>query len=164
MLATINSLDKTSLYEMSYAFMRRWAFIPVGIPDLPDPRNGDESELVSLIESYVAVWAEDDSIPEAPEHYEPIGQIWRTVNEERAIGPAIVEDIYEHVASTASREGADYVSPIIMYVFPQLEGLRRDELERLIERLDDIVEDESGELWRVGRDFFQIDLQPGREE
>jgi len=163
MLATINTLDKTSLYEMSYAFMRRWAFIPVGIPDLPEPKDGDESELVSLIESYVDVWTADDSFPEEPDHYEPIGQIWRAVNEERAIGPAIVEDIYEHVASVESREAADYVSPIIMYVFPQLEGLRRDELERLIERLDTIVDDESGELWRVARDFFQIDLQPGGE-
>jgi len=164
MLATINTLDKTSLYEMSYAFMRRWAFIPVGIPDLPEPQDDDESELVSLIESYVMVWVADDSVPEAPAHYEPIGQIWRAVNEERAIGPAIVEDIYEHVAAGESQETADYVSPIIMYVFPQLEGLRRDELERLIERLDAIVDDGTGELWRVARDFFQVDLQPGDGE
>jgi len=164
MLATMNTLDKTSLYEMSYAFMRRWAFVPVGIPDLPAREDGDDSELESLVADYVAVWAANGGVPEADQHYETVGRIWRAVNEQRAIGPAIVEDIYEHVAVASSTETADYVSPIIMYVFPQLEGLRRNELEQLIGALDAIVDDETDELWTVARDFFQIDLQPGGGE
>jgi DNA polymerase III delta prime subunit len=164
MLATMNTLDKTSLYEMSYAFMRRWAFVPVGIPDLPAREDGDDSALESLVADYVAVWAANGGVPEAHQHYETVGRIWRAVNEQRAIGPAIVEDIYEHVAAAPSTETADYVSPIIMYVFPQLEGLRRNELEQLIGALDEIVDDETGELWTVARDFFQIDLQPGGGE
>jgi hypothetical protein len=164
MLATMNTLDKTSLYEMSYAFMRRWAFIPVGIPDLPAPIDGDDSELEALVSEYVDVWAANGDVPKTPTHYEPIGRIWRAVNEERAIGPAIVEDMYEHVAATPSRDTADYVSPIIMYVFPQLEGLRRTELERLIGTLEAIIGDDTGELWTVARDFFQVDLQPGGGE
>ncbi len=164
MLATMNTLDKTSLYEMSYAFMRRWAFVPVGIPELPKRDDGDDSELEALVADYVAVWAANGEVPEAEQHYETVGRIWRAVNEERAIGPAIVEDIYEYVAAAPSPEDADYVSPIIMYVFPQLEGLRRNELERLIERLDAIVDDETGELWVVARDFFQVDLQLGGGE
>ena len=163
MLATMNTLDKTSLYEMSYAFMRRWAFIPVGIPVFPEETNSDGDALAELVEEYVEVWAADGSVPEEPQHYEPLGRIWRAVNQERAIGPAIVEDIYEHVASTQSGGDTDYVSPLIMYVFPQLEGLRRAELERLIAQLDAIVDDETGELWRVARDFFQVDLHPGSE-
>lgn len=164
MIATMNTLDKTSLYEMSYAFMRRWAFIPVGIPELPERTNENDSELEDLVEEYVNVWAADGSVPEVEQHYEPVGRIWRAVNEERSIGPAIVEDIYEYVAAAPNREDADYVSPLIMYVFPQLEGLRRNELEGLIEQLDSIVDDESGEMWTVARDFFQIDLQPSDEE
>ena len=164
MLATMNTLDKTSLYEMSYAFMRRWAFVPVGIPDLPEREDGDDSALESLVAEYVAVWAANGGMSEADHHYETIGRIWRAVNDQRAIGPAIVEDIYEHVAPAPSTETADYVSPIIMYVFPQLEGLRRNELEHLIEKLEMIVDDKTGELWTVARDFFQIDLQPGGGE
>jgi len=164
MLATMNTLDKTSLYEMSYAFMRRWAFVPVGIPDFPDREDGDDSELESLVADYVAVWAANGGVPEADQHYETVGRIWRAVNEQRAIGPAIVQDIYEHVAAAPATESADYVSPIIMYVFPQLEGLRRNELEQLIGTLDEIVADETGELWTVARDFFQVDLQPGGGE
>jgi DNA polymerase III delta prime subunit len=164
MLATMNTLDKTSLYEMSYAFMRRWAFVPVGIPELPDREDGDDSELEALVADYVAVWAANGDVPEAEHHYETVGRIWRAVNEERAIGPAIVEDIYEYVAAAPSTDAADYVSPIIMYVFPQLEGLRRNELERLIGRLDAIIDDETGELWTVARDFFQVELQPSSGE
>ena len=166
MLATINTLDKTSLYEMSYAFMRRWAFIPVGIPDLPEPNEDpdeDGSDLAALVESYVDVWAADEGVPQEPAHYEPVGRIWYTINQERAIGPAIVKDIYQYVAAASSTARADYVSPIIMYVFPQLEGLRRAKLEQLISQLESIIGNDSGELWKVANDFFQIDLQPDLE-
>lgn len=167
MLATMNTLDKTSLYEMSYAFMRRWAFIPVGIPDIPAPEAGDgegQSELEALVASYVDVWAADGTVPRNDAHYESVGRIWRAVNEERAMGPAIIEDLYQYVAAASSEADADYVSPLIMYVFPQLEGLRRNELERLLETLDGIVDDDHGELWTVARDFFQLELQPETED
>jgi len=162
MLATMNTLDKTSLYEMSYAFMRRWAFIPVGIPDLPAPQDDPDdaqSDLAALVASYVDVWAATGTVPRNDAHFEPVGRIWYAVNEERAIGPAIVEDIYQYVATAPTQADADYVSPIIMYVFPQLEGLRRAELERLLEQLSRLVDD-GAELWSVARDFFQMDLRP----
>jgi hypothetical protein len=164
MLATMNTLDKTSLYEMSYAFMRRWAFVPVGIPDLPARGDGDGEALAELVEQYVDVWSANANVPKVEAHYEPVGRIWRAVNEERAIGPAIVEDIYTHVATDPSSENTDYVSPLIMYVFPQLEGLRRDELERLIRQLESIVDGDTDELWSVACDFFQMDLQRSETE
>ena len=157
MLATMNTLDKTSLYEMSYAFMRRWAFIPVGIPDFPEEGENDSEELAALVKNYVAAWNDGDT-SEDSETYETIGRIWRAVNEVRAIGPAIVEDLYEHVVASSDGDESDYVSPLIMYVFPQLEGLRRDKLERLLTELDEIVED-TDELWDVARDFFQVDVR-----
>jgi MoxR-like ATPase len=163
MIATMNTLDKTSLYEMSYAFMRRWAFVPVGIPDLPAREDGDDAALEKLVGEYVSVWSSSGDIPAVEDHYETVGRIWRAVNEERTIGPAIVEDIYTHVATAPSRDAADYVSPLIMYVFPQLEGLRRNELERLLGRLESIVSGDTDELWTVARDFFQIDLQRSDE-
>ncbi len=153
MLATMNTLDKTSLYEMSYAFMRRWAFIPVGIPDLKEKDNKDLSKLVK---NYVAIW-NDGETPERNGQYETIGRLWQAVNKVRAIGPAIVEDVYEHVSTDPSNE-SDYVSPLIMYVFPQLEGLRRDKLEQVLKEFDAIL-DETDELWVVAQDFFQVELQ-----
>ena len=158
MLATMNTLDKTSLYEMSYAFMRRWAFIPVGIPEFPVGGDDDGEALAALVKNYVAAW-NDGETPEDDETYETIGRMWRAVNEVRAIGPAIVEDVYEHVVAAPDGDAPDYVSPLIMYVFPQLEGLRRDELERVLSSLDDIITD-TDELWAVARDFFQVDVRP----
>lgn len=167
MVATMNTLDKTALYEMSYAFMRRWAFIPVGIPELPDPQDvpdDETSELAALVGSYVDVWAADGAVPRNDAHFETLGLIWHTVKEERAIGPAIVEDIYQYVAGAQSPADADYVSPIIMYVYPQLEGLRKNELERLIGQIESIIGPESDELWSVAEDFFQRDLRPDTGE
>ena len=155
MLATMNTLDKTSLYEMSYAFMRRWAFIPVGIPEFPED---DDDKLADLVKEYVAVWNDGD-VPDDDVDYETIGRLWQAVNEAQPIGPAIVEDVYEHVAVAAENNDRGYVSPIIMYVFPQLEGLRRDELEQILRELDTIIEGETNELWTVARDFFQVNLQ-----
>lgn len=49
MLATMNTHDKMTLYDMSYAFIRRFAFIHVGAPD---PGQIDEE----LIEAYIETW------------------------------------------------------------------------------------------------------------
>ena len=43
----MNTMDKASLYELSYAFMRRFAFIPVGVP-----RNISEE----VIERFLEKW------------------------------------------------------------------------------------------------------------
>jgi len=163
MIATINTLDKTSLYEMSYAFMRRWAFIPIGIPDLPNPESeGGREDLANIIEEYVAIWT-DGSEPElARSHLTRIGEIWYTVNEYRTIGPAIVEDIYEYIVGTPAESEPDYVSPVVMYVYPQLEGLRRGELKGVINSLAKIINNPQ-DLWRTAEDFFQADLSEGSE-
>src|SRR5699024_5087442 len=78
-IGTMNTIDKTSLYEMSYAFMRRFAFIPVGIP---------KSITEEIIEEYLTVWDMED-YPLIPQ----LTAIWKLINEYRKIGPAIVEDI-----------------------------------------------------------------------
>lgn len=162
MIATMNTLDKTSLYEMSYAFMRRWAFIPVGVPELPDPQTpGGRDELQRLVEEYVNVWSADAGSGLTEDQLATIGEIWYTVNETRALGPAIVEDIYRYVAG-AGGGGPDFVSPIVMYVYPQLEGLRRGELKEVVDGIAEIV-DEPADLHRTAEDFFQVDLADGSE-
>ncbi|RQG95567.1 AAA family ATPase [Natrarchaeobius oligotrophus] len=154
MISTMNTLDKTSLYEMSYAFMRRWAFIPVGTPDLPYPSEpGGSDELADLVHQYVQVWDDDPDLDH--DQLATLGELWYTVNQERAIGPAIVEDMYRFIASAPS--DPDYVSPIVMYVFPQLEGLRRGKLKSVVNGLESIVDDPE-DLRATAEDFFQTDL------
>lgn len=120
MVATMNTLDKTSLYEMSYAFMRRWAFVHVPVPDDIDGE---------LVEQYVRLWA---GVEVDDDRSETVARMWQTINRSREIGPAIVEDLYRYLASTAD---GDYASPVALYVVPQLEGLREDELVRFVRRM-----------------------------
>lgn len=123
--ATMNSYDKTSLYEMSYAFMRRFAFIHVGVPD---GKTTDDWE--SLVEQYADVWdlAADEEIVEV------VAAVWRILNStisERKIGPALVEDMLRHVSASGTPNAI--TGAITGYVFPQLEGVRGR--ERVIEKL-----------------------------
>ncbi|MDX1748491.1 MAG: MoxR family ATPase, partial [Halobacteriales archaeon] len=78
--ATMNSYDKTSPYEMSYAFMRRFTFVRVG----PPPAG----EIARLLPRYVEEWDVD---PDAEERG-AVADVWRRMNTAgREIGPAIVK-------------------------------------------------------------------------
>lgn len=141
MVATMNTLDKTSLYEMSYAFMRRWAFVHVPVPDDVDGE---------LVEQYVRIW---DTLEVDEGRCEAVASMWRTINEFREIGPAIVEDIYQYLEAT---KDDDYASPIALYVVPQLEGLREEELVRFVRRMDSETHVSRDKLIEFVAEFFGV--------
>ena len=72
-IATMNTFDKTSLYEMSYAFMRRFAFVPV---DAPSKISSE------LIMKYIDIWRyeKDESI------CTNLSKIWEIISKRRKIG------------------------------------------------------------------------------
>jgi MoxR-like ATPase len=140
-IATMNTFDKTSLYEMSYAFMRRFAFIPVSIPQKIDQ---------DLINNYLECWGieEDDYTSEVIE-------LWQQINNVRKIGPAIIEDIYKYLLENED----DYISALISYVMPQFEGIRSKELNSFktnIKQLDFIYDDDFELLENFIKDYFQL--------
>ena len=145
-IATMNTFDKSSLYEMSYAFMRRFAFISIEVPIKIDD---------DIIRQYVKVWklAEDNEI------IPNLSKIWTIINERRKIGPAIIEDLYRHLLST-KLSGLAYSEAIIMYVFPQFEGLSD---EHQISFIKDLIRqpfiDRSDGLKQFASDFFGIDIR-----
>lgn len=141
MVATMNTLDKTSLYEMSYAFMRRWAFVHVPVPDDIDGE---------LVEQYVRVW-DDVDVDEA--RCEMVARMWEAINDSREIGPAIVEDIYRYLEAAADD---DYASPIALYVVPQLEGLRDDDLVQFVRRMSTATPIARGKLTEFVVEFFGV--------
>jgi MoxR-like ATPase len=112
--ATMNSYDKTSLYEMSYAFMRRFTFIRVGVPASDD--------LEGALEGYLGLWAD---IQPTEDEKTAILDVWRTVNGAgRDIGPAVVMDMLGMMQHRDDRDLDHRVTQaIISYVLPQLEGL-----------------------------------------
>jgi MoxR-like ATPase len=147
MVATMNTLDKTSLYEMSYAFMRRWAFVSVPVPEIPT----DNDEAAELIADYVDVWRENGG---DEERYPEIAELWRIVNKYREIGPAIIEDIYDHVENDPD---PDYASAISMYIIPQMEGLRENQLNEFVEDLEG-TEADADRVRNFAKDYFQADI------
>ncbi len=63
LFATMNTYDKSSLYEMSYAFMRRFVFVYVGIP----------KDIDSFFDKYLTAWEINSNHPKK----EQIKNIWK---------------------------------------------------------------------------------------
>ncbi len=179
LLATMNTYDKTSLYELSYAFMRRFNFIHVGVPPLED----DGRVRTSLLDpdgedNYAEAWLDaDDSLRDILEAtYEQVAVVWHRVNQHQTIGPSIVRDILGYLAA-AGPEVTDDPGPaltdaVVALVFPQLEGMAPQEQRSLISSLSATdVRTEAGavaltldgdRLERKAEDFF--DLPPRSDE
>ncbi|GAB7091446.1 hypothetical protein JCM18237_17170 [Halorubrum luteum] len=154
LIATMNTYDKTSLYEMSYAFMRRFNFIHVGVPPLT---TDDGAVRTSLLDpdgddNYSAAWLADNPglRPVLERSYPAIAVLWQRINEHRVIGPSIVYDIiryldsYEHAGGT-QRDALS--SAVVSLVYPQLEGMRPEDQKRLIRSLTGTgIDTEDGEI------------------
>lgn len=121
-IGTMNTYDKTSLYEMSYAFMRRFAFVPINVPSTIDK---------DLINKYLKIWKIEDKVFNEINLADGLTELWIIINKYRIIGPAIIEDIAKYV----SIDG-DYTSAIIMYALPQFEGLSTDNLNNFLQDLN----------------------------
>jgi MoxR-like ATPase len=147
LLATMNTYDKASLYEMSYAFMRRFNFIHVGIPEL----NKDDGTIrTSLLDpndqgNYAEAWIADDETLETTisDIYKHLTVIWKVVNDyPRSIGPSIVRDILDFVdaydlATPSSQRSEALTAAIVGMIYPQLEGMRPETQRNLVQAFSD---------------------------
>lgn len=163
LIATMNTDDKASLYNMSYAFMRRFAYISVPCPDR-------ETASAELIRNYASLWgteissdAEWASDIEDPTEdiYQPLAEIWGAVQARKPIGPAFLKDILSHLREQLRSEGElDFTYALRMHVFPQFEGAE-SEVEELINELNhnDDVDGFNAELAKdFVEEFFNIDI------
>lgn len=140
-IGTMNTFDKTSLYEMSYAFMRRFAFIPVAIP-----RNID----VTVISKLFKLW----NLKTSESEYGNIAELWELINKYRKIGPALIEDIARFIEL-----GGDYTSSIIIYILPQLEGLFDDRIKSFVRELSKLpFINDRDRLSDSAEDFFNMQI------
>lgn len=145
LIGTMNTVDKTSLYDLSFAFMRRFSFVHVGVPDLMV--DNDQAVVSRALlaparegQNYAKTWLKER--PELQdtleEYHEEISVIWAIVNEYRSIGPAIVLDLLLHLHA---HEGGDASTPLttalLSLVFPQMEGLRERDQRQLLDDLED---------------------------
>ncbi|QKY16854.1 AAA family ATPase [Halorubrum sp. CBA1229] len=166
LIATMNTHDKMSLFDLSYAFIRRFAFIHVGAPSETDITT-------DAIEEYLTRWkiaidadtdgedtgAEDtagETSPDSTEsETEPASHhdissddLAGTLSDEGVeqlkqywsqLQPhrALGPAVIEKVARTFCGEGVDLTRPTKMYVIPQLEDLPRQTQENAIDALLD---------------------------
>ncbi|SHH23870.1 AAA family ATPase [Thermosipho atlanticus] len=144
-IGTMNTYDKTSLYELSYAFMRRFAFVYIGVPK---NINSD------VLENYLEKW----DIKKSVGLRDSLAEIWNIVNKYRLIGPAVIRDIAEYVEN-----GGDYTSALVLYVLPQFEGLSETKIKNFVSEL---VKSSIGEfsnqkdvLTEFIKDFFGISME-----
>jgi 5-methylcytosine-specific restriction protein B len=144
-LATMNSYDKTSLYEMSYAFMRRFAFIRVDAPD---------ENLKDHIRNYNNQW----NIDAGNDDLDAVAAIWKETNNSvdgRKIGPAIAEDMLSFLAHDSRDLRKKSTDAVVNFVLPQLEGVRKN--QKIVENISGLDEYVNGsELKDIARDMLQV--------
>lgn len=121
-LATMNVYDKNFLFEMSYAFMRRFAFVYLDVPD-------DFSGLVQR-------WCTEEGISD--DTYSDLIGLLQI--EERKLGPAVLRDMVNYMKHRGSGEKG-LAEAIVHSVLPQFEGLEREETESVWRAISDIFSD-----------------------
>lgn len=144
-IGTMNTFDKASLFQLSYAFMRRFAFINV-----PVPHNADYD---SLLEKS---WPEDQTSAIKKEYRNSCMSMLKKIflpdnsalsKNQLLVGPAIPLDIIKHLRMRESTGSESQLSDTItsvlqgveMYLYPQLEGQdhkHKDILDELGNALD----------------------------
>lgn len=123
-IASINSIDKAALYQMSFALTRRFGWIYVDVP------NNLEAFLVEIMRKWDVIDAEDQ-----PSASIPLADIWRAVNGARVIGPAPILDMLKTIrtldadinllTTPKGDQATAYLDGFYMYVLPMLDGILR---------------------------------------
>ena len=121
LIGTMNTYDKASLYEMSFAFMRRFAFIHIDAPDLDEP---------SIMKEFEKVW----NVGANETLSSKIFEVWKDFNKKssRKIGPAIVEDMLRYCAEHGGEDKIRMTDSFSLYVLPQLEGMREKQIREIL--------------------------------
>lgn len=156
LLATINSIDKASLYQLSYALTRRFAWIFVDVP--PD--------LKGFVQEFCTMKGIVESVDLAAPV--PLSKIWAAVNAVRPMGAAPFIDIVGYCR--ASLEGFDffseaspelrqiYLSSFYVFVMPMLDGIAHEEAKKVAESVAGAIGLEGGEVTTLERRLLTIAL------
>lgn len=122
LIATINSIDKASLYQMSYALSRRFGWVYVDVP----------TNLSGFVAAYVAKSDPNATPPGASEPC-PLADVWTAINAARVIGSAPIIDAIQAIRELAP--GASFfgaasdemklaaLDAIDMTLLPMLDGI-----------------------------------------
>lgn len=122
LLATINSIDKASLYQLSYALTRRFGWILVDVP----------ADLHRFIFDYCS--AKGVVAGEPPDPLKaPLADIWASVNQARPMGAApfidairycrAAKDDFDFFAPADDAACSIYLAAFQVFIMPMLDGI-----------------------------------------
>ena len=144
LVATINSIDKAALYQMSYALSRRFCWVYVDVP----------RDTAAFVAAYLC---KEDPAWVVPENATcPLAAFWSKINTVRALGPAPIIDTIKAVH--AMEGGAEF------FAAPST-GMREALLDAidmaLLPMLDGIVLQDAEFLASAAIDAFGLDASQG---
>lgn len=116
-IATMNTFDRSLLFQLSAAFVRRFAVVNVGIPS--------DDELVA--------WFHAREL--APREHYLLSGLLAVLHPLRPLGPAIWGDLIDYMEVRSQHsfgddpsEAASFTEAVVSYVLPQLDGLDHESL------------------------------------
>lgn len=141
-LATMNIYDMNFLFEMSYAFMRRFALVYLDVPE--------------NFEDLIDQWCDKKKISEKTK--EKLKRLAKL--EERKMGPAIIKDIVDYIECKGDGE-REFAEAIVAYILPQLEGLEKDRIEKTwneIGKIFEVRDIPNKIIWPILREIVGFEL------
>ena len=146
LIGTLNVRDKATLFQLSFAFLRRFAVIEVPLPPEEDYRD--------LFEG----WLEE---VEAGSRSELVEAGMKVAFGRRPLGPAILKDIAAFVrigmTPTETASGTSpyeepveaFLTAVRLFAVPQYEGALNEETKALLASLEEVWSSPPGAAWNA---------------
>lgn len=137
-IGTMNTYDKNSLFSLSYAFMRRFALVPIPAP------TAEEFKII---------------IRENVDDYNDYPNILMNIvnSSPKKLGAAIILDVIDYLKSSEYKNFADGICAMLI---PQYEGLSLSQIRKVYKDFGTNMKDEDREiLLNYLCEFFDIDYK-----
>lgn len=157
LIGTLNVSDKATLFQLSFAFLRRFAVI-----DVPLPSEATYRELY-------AAWSAE---LEPDKRAQTVEAAMRLAFGPRKLGPAILRDVARFTqmgltateTATASAPYGDpveaFLTAVRLYAVPQYEGAPRSEIDAFRQEVRAVWEDPPEDAWAaLNRALDGVELQ-----
>lgn len=143
LLATMNTFDRNMLFQLSSAFVRRFAVVHVPIP------GGDE----------LAEWLAQRDLSSG--ELDDLVEVLKIVTALRPLGPAIWSDVADYLSLRRSDDAGGYDQAALLealsaFILPQMDTLQVERLEAFRDALLAVFrkEEEKAELERLFSELF----------
>ena len=152
-ISTMNSYDKNALFDLSYAFMRRFMIIEVDVPK--------KFDFIKKLKNEYGEVLYDKFSKDYKDKLEKLYLINKNPNINRQLGPAIFLDILKYLyyrmdleESEGLNENGEYKynnqifsEALIAYMIPQFEGLHSTQRKFVVDFIKkDVFTDEDSDL------------------